>query len=348
MPPEPRPSSFFSLRLIVAVVLLLGFVAAVFFYREGRLTERGEAETEFYRRASNRHALSRQVLTRYEDALFSLSSLLTLDRNVTRSDFDRAAQPLVERTAGLQSFEWVPLVARENRAAFETAMRESYPGRPFAFTEADGSGQPAPATDRPVYFPISYILPLAGNEIALGYDAMTGVTRPWLERARETRQMTATAQVPLAREKEMQPGVIMIWPVHRPRVPESPLPGGDVFVGYLRGVFRVRDLLEHTRSLHPDSILDLLFIDASEADPAKRILYHRPADDAAPRTNDAGSEADFRAGVFYEQAIAIGGRTWRVLYRPRAGWIESQLTATPLLRSCSFMLLSILVSSLIY
>ena len=347
MSSAPRPPSLLSLRLLVAGVMLLGLAASLFSSRAVRSGERADAETEFYRRASVRHALNRQVLTRYEDALFSLSSLLMIDGHVTRSDFDRAAQPLAERTAGVQAFEWVPLVTRENRAAFETAMRASYPGQRFEFTEADGSGKPAPATARPVYFPISYVLPLAGNEIALGYDPMTGATRPWLERARETRQMTATAQVRLVQEMETQPGVIMIWPVYRPSPPESSV-AGDVFVGYLQGVFRVRELLEHIRSTHPDSILDLLFIDTSETDPAKRILYHRPADDAAPRTSDPGSEADFRAGLFYEQAITIGGRTWRVLYRPRAGWIESQLTSTPLLRSCGLVLLSLLVSSLIY
>ena len=346
MPTVPRPSPLLSLRLVVAGVVLLGLVACFLSYREGRMSERAEIETEFYRRASFRHALSRQVLTRYEDALFSLSSLLMLDGNITRFDFEQAARPLVERTSGVQAFEWVPLVKRENRAAFETAMRESYPGRPFNFTERDSTGKLVPAADRPTYFPISYILPLAGNEPALGHDSMNGATRPWLERARETRQMTATAQVRLVQENENQPGVVMIWPVYRAH-PPAPSPAGDVFVGFLQGVFRVRELLEHIRSNHPDSILDLLFVDASESDPAKRLLYHRPADDAAARTNSV-SEADFRADLFYEESMVIGGRTWRVLYRPRAGWIDRQFTSTPLLRSCSLVLLSALVAGLIY
>jgi two-component system, cell cycle sensor histidine kinase and response regulator CckA len=345
MPVAPRTTRFFSYRIVMAAVLVAGVAASVVSYRLGRAEEDERAEAQFARRVSVRHALIREVLSRYEESLFGLSALFMLDANVTRAEFVRASSRLEERIGGVQSLEWVPVVTQENRAAVETGLQRAYARRPFHFVEFAGRGQPVRAGPRPVYYPIAFVHPLRGNETAPGVDLRTGPTLPFLERARETRQMVVTAQVQLLQDAGEQLGAAVIFPVFRTPRPEQDQ-AGDVFMGFLQCVFRVQDFLENARSPSPDAIVDMLFVDASEPDPAKRVMYYRPADDLLPRSL-APDEAEFRRGRTLEQAVPFGGRDWRVMYRPRTGWVEEQRTFTPILRSASFLVLAGLLAGLV-
>ena len=121
--------------------------------------------------------------------------------------------------------------------------------------------------------------------------------------------------------------------------------GGDGFAGYLQGVFRVGDLLETTHGSEHDPILDMLFVDESEQNASRRVLRFCPAEDGPAGTI---SEESFRADLNREFPLPFGQRDWRVVFRPRPGWIEAQSTATPLLRSLSVLLLSGLVAGLVH
>ncbi len=347
---ESRPSFLFSHRSVVAGVLVLGAAIAVVSYQLGRDGEREKAEAEFAHRASLRHVIAREILSRFEDTLFGLSTLFTLDTSVTRLEFARATSRLEGRIAGAQAIEWVPLVPHEQRAATEAMLQRVDPRRPAGLIEFDEAGQTRAAAVRPWHYPIVYVQPVAGNEAALGYDLMAGPTRATLEEARASREMRVTPQIRLVQERADQMGVVMVWPVFQARrAPNGQLlsedRAADPFIGFLQCVFRVHDLLETAHSRQPDTMLDMLFYDASEPDPARRILYHRPADDAAPRSPVAVEE--FRRGVSTEFRLPVGRRDWRVSFRPRAGWLEAQRTTMPLLRSCSLLLLSGLVAGLV-
>ncbi len=346
MVPVPPKSHARGRRYLVAAILVAGVIAAIASFQDARQREVDRVEDEFGRRVSIRHALTREILSRYEDSLFALSTLFMLDGNVTRSEFMRATRRLGERTPGATAVEWVPFVTLEHRAEVEATLQRYFPRRDFEFTEFAADGSRVRAPDRPAYYPICYIEPLAGNETALGYDVTTAPSRDFLERARATRQFVVTSQFRLVQEKSDLLAVVMISPVYRPpRAPQAA--GPDVFVGFVQGVFRVHDLLELAHTLHPDTALDMLFVDASEHDPAKRVLYYRPADDHAPRT-PVPTEADFRPDLSREFPIPMGGRDWRVLYRPRAGWLEQQLTWMPWMRLGGVLLVSGLFAGLLH
>jgi two-component system cell cycle sensor histidine kinase/response regulator CckA len=363
MPAASRPR-LFSIHSVVAVVIIVaGAVVAVLSYRAGRQDEADRAEAEFNHRAAVRHALAREILGRYEDSLFGLSALFMLDGNVTRTEFQRATTRLEDRIRGAQAFEWVPFVSQENRAAMEAAAQRTYARRGFEFHHFDATGQPVRAPEQPFYYPVLYLQPLRGNEPALGYDLTSAPTRPYLEHARESREVVVSGQFRLVQEKEDKLGVVMIWPVYRalraatstPLAPGSataaaspapaPTPTPEVFLGFLQCVFRVHDLLETVCAPQAETVLDMMFIDRNEPDPARRVLYYRPS---APATRaGAPTEAEFRRGSHREALVAFGQRDWRVLYRPAAHWLAGQRSSTPFLRSCSFLLLSTLLAGLV-
>jgi hypothetical protein len=83
-------SPFFSHRLMVGAILLGGVAGGLFSYQQGRASERERAGAEFANRASVRHALTREILGHYEDALFGLSAAFMVDPDVTREEFARS------------------------------------------------------------------------------------------------------------------------------------------------------------------------------------------------------------------------------------------------------------------
>jgi len=345
MEAAPRRTPFFRPGTVILGVALVGVVGAVWGFYDSRARERERAEAEFARRTTIRHTLTREVLGRYEDSLFGLAALFAIDRSVSLTEFGRAARRIDQRHPGAKAFEWVPLVAKENRAALEADLRHGYRPRPFEFTELDAAGHLVRAPVRETYYPIAYIEPLAGNESALGYDLKTGPTAAELDQARATRTMTLTHQVRLVQEQGSELGVILIWPVYR-AVTGGPSSAGDGFAGFVQGVFQTTALLERTRTDHPDTILDMLFVDASETDPARRVLYYRPSGDQTPRL-PRPTEAEFHRGVTRELSIPMGGRNWHVLYRPRAGWIEEQFTPLPWVRAGGVLAIAVLLVGMI-
>jgi two-component system cell cycle sensor histidine kinase/response regulator CckA len=335
---------------MVGAILLVGGALSVFSYVDGRTSERERAIAEFSHRAALRHALTREILGHYEDALFGLSALFAMEANITREEFVRATSRLESRIAGVQAFEWVPHVPHELRADMEAAQPRSDRGAPFEFVEVSAEGKSRRALDRSFYYPILYLHPLRGNEPALGYDLATGPTREVLERARASRHMMVSHPIRLVQETGSQPGVVMILPVYR-AVEDERLVAADFgarqerFAGFLQIVFRVYDLLETAYSRQPGTIFDMLFVDRSEADVGRRILYYRPSD-GSDRTPPA--EAEFSRGVTRSFALPFGGRDWNVVFRPRPGWLEGEYTSMPLLRSCSLLLLAGLIAGLVH
>ncbi|MES2696600.1 MAG: CHASE domain-containing protein [Verrucomicrobiota bacterium] len=332
---RPPKSSY---RTAIALVVVAGVALSLFSYRLGKIDEEEKATAEFSHRAALRHALIREILVHYEDALFGLSALFVSSDDVTVGEFNAATQRIGSRISGVQALEWVPLVPRSQRGAVEAMLSRSH-NRPIEFVEFTSGGGRKRTGDRAEHYPIVYIQPIPGNEVALGYDLMSSGNLPFLERARESQKMILTAPFRLVQEKESKLGVVMICPVHRTR------DGREGFSGFLLCVFRLHDLLEAAHNRQSDAALDTLFVDGSESDPAKRQLYYRPADNAAPRTPTP--EAEFRAGLHRDFSLPFGERDWRVIFRPRDGWLESQRTTMPLLRSAAVLALSALVAGMV-
>jgi len=335
--PPPFP---ISPRAVAVVVLLVGLAVSAFGFREGRKSEHERVESQVTHRAALRHSLMREVLANYEDALHGFASLFMLDAGVSRAEFARAAARLDKHLPAVQAFEWVPLVPREKRNEAEAEWRRTDPG--FEIFEMGSDGRRKPAAERAFHLPIAYVHPLAGNEIAQGYDLVTGPTRSFLERARQTRQVVATSQFRLVQEAADQRGVVLIVPVYRSGTGAEP---GAEFAGYVQGVFRVQDLLASLHDRPPDSMLEVMFIDAAETDPARRVLFMGLTETSPPSLRP--SESAFRAGMHREHRLEFGGREWRVLFRPPSGWVEAQYTMLPVIRAGALLVLSGLVAGLV-
>ena len=87
---------------------------------------------------------------------------------LTAHDFERLVGRLPPRLPMSQAVGWAPRVAAADRADFELAMQETWPG--FSIRERDVTGVIRPAATRAYFYPLTFLHPFAGKEEAIGLD----------------------------------------------------------------------------------------------------------------------------------------------------------------------------------
>jgi diguanylate cyclase (GGDEF)-like protein/PAS domain S-box-containing protein len=154
-------------------ILALGAVLAltlVMFTARYRL-ESDKADIDFAQRAYIRIATLTDRISASIDSLRSVNQLFMVSREeITRDQFHQFTQAYLSDFPYIQSFVFHRLVSREERKNYEASVRTIFPQ--FTITELR-NGQLVPASDRDLYLVDDYVEPLAGNEIALGYDALS-------------------------------------------------------------------------------------------------------------------------------------------------------------------------------
>ena len=98
---------------------------------------------------------------------------------------------------GIQPLKWIPRAPRGERDADEMAAHDDCVGG-FSITERGPDGILQPSSESDEYFPVYYVEPLDGNEVAAGFDLVRNPTRlEALEQLRDTGQTVATARTTL-------------------------------------------------------------------------------------------------------------------------------------------------------
>lgn len=185
--------------------LCLSFVAFIFIYTIVIKTEINRVNMQF-------ESMNKDIIDKFEDQLkisinsaYSLTTHLRVSPQITNATFTAYAQSVVARQGSMQILEWVPEV--HDKSAFETQY-----GIPIVTKKETAF---VPVTQRPVYYPILYIEPLADNEKAIGYDLSSEPQRAKaLQEAKQQNKMIVSAPIQLIQNTENDIGVLLISPVY--------------------------------------------------------------------------------------------------------------------------------------
>ena len=332
----PRRQLFYILAVIVLVGT--GLSLAVFFY--SARAERMRIESQFAQRTEVRNALTREVISHYESAVYALKSLFEGSESVSREEFRRVSADILSRYPGIAALEWIPRIPHNERAAIEASLSNELK-RPVELTEAAPGGAMVRARDGTEHYPILYVEPVTGNERVLGYDVQNAPTASFLREARETGHVVASSQFQLV-QKPL--GLVVIWPVRNARSQGAPK---DNLRGFVQGVFRAREMLEATVARSPLTSVEMLYVDDSATDPSMRLLYDSHA--AASRTAQEAIaiETEYRRGLHREYTLEFGGRRWIALYRPTDRWLAAQNSPLAYVWFLAGMLVTSLVAGLV-
>jgi signal transduction histidine kinase/CheY-like chemotaxis protein/integral membrane sensor domain MASE1 len=242
--------------------------------------------------------LSRQVVDEVRTGLEEEDVFLEqLERSFTgpaplsRSDFRHLAQNLLQRVPTIQAVKWAPRIDLAHRAAFEATQRTDVPG--FEIREVDSIGRSHRAGARALYYPVTYVEPVAGNESALGFDLASDRDRAIAtEAAVETGAVAATAPIRVAKKQGQQTGMLLIFAVR-----DGPNGPGVLVVALQIGTF-MKELLAPVKAMIGVKLVDL---------DGKLPLFV--------------SSPSMPGETFYDERFAFGGRRYDVQTAPTPSYL---------------------------
>src|SRR5690348_7775357 len=149
------------------VVLAVGVVLSIVLHFVIKDNIRGEAQLRFERQASDaQHVITARIHS-YADVMYGLRAMFSATP-VSRAQFHRyvTGLDLAHRYPGFWGFNYAERVSQQDKAKFEESVRKD--------TSLDPRGYPnfaiTPPGNRPEYYVLTYLEPIAGNERLFGLD----------------------------------------------------------------------------------------------------------------------------------------------------------------------------------
>ncbi len=301
----------------IALSILLHFVI--------RDSVEGEAQLRFERQASDAQHVIEARIHSYADVMYGLRALFSAS-SVSRTEFHRyvAGLELAYRYPGFWGINYAEWVTHDAKVRFEARVRKD--------TGLDPRGYPKfsiiPPGDRPEYYVLTYLEPMAGNESVFGLDISTNpaaknprAIAEALASARDSGKLTSSGQ--LLRQKSFT-GLSMRLPVYRPGMPVATVEQRRAaYLGSLGAGFRVKELM---RGVLDDHALEVMRFKLYEAGPAENYAAARQPVGADHLLFDSNELFNKTAGTAVDASnedssfktvlpIEVAGRIWEVHFR---------------------------------
>lgn len=308
-----KDNSIFIQVLVVIAGILLSSLSGWFLYD----VEEKAIISEFQKNVDERAAsLYREVSINFE-TLRSLAILFNGNSVPELKQFSLEAKKILTRHSDIQALEWIPRVIHSRRAIYESKQRQEFPE--FEITERKEQGHMATAEKRDEYFPVYYVEPLIGNEVAFGFDLSSNPTRlKALEKSRDTATPQATASITLVQERAKQKGFLAFLPIYD-GIPSTVIKRRKNLKGFVLGVYRIGDIF--TSSVLSDEQLgiEMKLVDETLSSAHDILHIHKS------RTGFTGHES-----ITYRKELPeIWGRKWSLIASPTLSYIAVRRNILP-------------------
>ncbi|MBL4815179.1 MAG: diguanylate cyclase [Shewanella sp.] len=321
-----RTLSIFSSYLVLFFMLVGIILSAGIGYRFYQ-NETLAIESDFRRDVDDKAAaLERELLINLE-VLYAVKGLYNSSDNVTESEFRKLASSFLVRHQNIQALEWIPRVSLGQREKYEQQRRQLHPD--FEFTEREFQGSMIRATERKEYFPVYYVEPMEGNEVAFGFDLASNPKREQiLKKSRDLDLSLATASITLVQETSNQKGFLMFMPIYRGE-PNTLIKRRENLFGFVLGVYRIGDMLETAIKYTGAQGINLKLVDNTGV--SAEQLYSSYTSEQSLNTT--------QIQLTYNKPLSrFGGRQWTLVSTPMLGYIAERRSLLPFI-SCAFGIL---------
>lgn len=233
-----------STNLLASAILLLGLAATFLGWRYASQTVTQEAQSTFdYRMKSSAQNL-RHRMDSYTEVLRGLQGYFDGSNKIDRAEFHRYVMKLdlQQRYPGFRVIGFAPRITAEQKIPYEESVRSD--------ASIDPNGYPnfaiRPAAERPEYYPITFLQPMAGNEKAFGLDFGSETERfATLKRARDSGDAAASGRIVLVQDETRNPGFMVMLPLYQREQPVQTLEQrGAAFMGVVYAAFVMNDLMQ--------------------------------------------------------------------------------------------------------
>lgn len=328
--PRPRILGFINEQASAWLVALLALMAGLALTAMLALTNYELYQRQLRQRfdllASERFIRIQERLDSQLSRLDSLRRYFVYSNEVTRSDYDGFAAPLLE---GTRAYSWSPRVTDAQRPAFEAAA-QAEGLTDYAIRERDANGQLVVAGTRNDYYPVLFTQSQSNLPLPLGFDINSeNLRHQTLERARMLGSIAATPRIELVGlEQEYAHGVLLVAPVFSPRREVDDV---SQLRGYAMAVISLGELMSEGLPTQDNLAVTMLDL-GSPAEP--QLLYQSTVQAAA---------GDLRVSTL----LNLADRDYLLEVRPTESFLQSNQSMAGSVVVLGG-LLSLMLSALLY
>lgn len=250
-------------------VLLITILATLGVAYRADVTRKARDNARFESAVRETNGAVQERINIYVAILRSGAAMMTMDEDMTRTDFGRFVNRLLleQHYPGIQGVGYAKKVLPGERESFEERLRSEFKDDSHIY----------PTEQRDIFFPILYLQPEdERNQKAVGYDMFSDpVRREAMKRARDTGVPAASGRVTLVQEigEEKQPGFLIYLPVyHSDRIPPTIEERRENLVGFFYSPFRTEDLFDGIFGMQGEQRVRFEIYDGKSADP-ENLLY---------------------------------------------------------------------------
>ena len=283
--------------LTTLVMAMLAFFAAAHW-------EKSEQHNRLQNDGENIAKLISDRLISHREVLASLHHFIEATPEFTFKQFEQFTKITLKDNPDIFALSFNDLITHEQRPALERTVSALSPLGTFHITERDAQKRLVNAAIRPEYAPVRYIVPLAKNQLAVGFDINSEpIRRAAIQRARASNAMAVTAPVKLVQEMKQRVGVLELMPLDnsdtagatdKPRI-----------FGFAVAVVKVDELIEiATRGKIPTG-LHMQVLDRHAAK-GQELLYRSQLSDA--------SDTTLSRMLSWSSQLHMGDREWELSF----------------------------------
>lgn len=307
----------------VALVLFgLGLLITVLLASQARDLAREKTRQLFLNKATERSYQIRERLRTQELEVSMLARFLGEIEQVTPSLFERLAQPLLTNTLAIT---WVPVVAGDDRGAFERRATSQY-GAPFSIRDHEPGRGWVRSPKRDTHYPILFFQSSYVSEAPLGLDMVHEPRRlATIERALRTHRLSVSESLPLLGPRAPdRVGIIAMQPVFGD--------DGSSVRGFVQAALSLHQILQRG---FPTSSVSALSLSLYEDEDTDSHLYQS---DAPPQQETPA----------LEERLQFGDRSYRLIARPTARFLRENASPAAPMTLLAGSLVSALIAAYVF
>jgi len=316
-PKVVNDTDFFIHWGVVAIVGGVGIVLTIFLFLELRNDAWDLFQTTFQQRAKTRIESVYQEVERQLDRLSGLCLFMGSNDSMDRGSFDQYVGPFL-KDVPVHAFAWVPRVKSDDLLFYESSARQDGIDG-YKVYDKFVQGKRMLEQKRDEYFPVYYVQPMQGNDIALGFNMTSEpVRRAAMEKSRDTGQPVLTPPLVLMQAMHDRFGFLIFIPVYAKDLPRyTVVQRRNSLRGFILGVYSAQEFLKNTYSKMPPEGLACLIEDPSASVDRKVFYRHKIRIGTVDWTNPLLKHVDY---------LRVADRQWRVTIIPGTEFINRNLS----------------------
>lgn len=290
-------------RWLLLIPLALSSSVFLVLYMKANAWEQEQQSQTFRLKAQQVGDALQYQFEEHERLLQALASVLHEKNAITSAEFGNMARGYLDQRPDIKLMSWAQLVTNDHRAEFENWARRTI-DKDFAIKQRGSDKKLHAAVERPRYYPLIYVEPLAGNEMVLGFDKISDPAgNRAMEAAIKSGTPTARKLVTLVQPTGNTKGILLSQVIKLKHGEEQ-----DASIGVLTLVLQVEPYLQRIITGVDFPYLSVRLEDISNSAAPEVIVDH------LQRANQAGD---------YQKTLTLGGRQYRLTLAPTQAYLAN-------------------------